>query len=99
MMDLSDVRPGDPAHAAATELVELLGEACADFLRTWHDCDEARGIVASAAMLFAGTQMGLLFATGELAESQRRVVVASAARNFLAGMVAGEDRGGKETLQ
>jgi hypothetical protein len=89
-MDQHEIEPGDPHHAAIQELVQLLDEATGDFRHRWPDPVEARAMLAAAGSLFAGSQIGVLLALGELKASQRTAAMASAMRNFGEGVHAGE---------
>lgn len=89
MLEESVISPGHQAQKVASELVELIGESLANFLRSWPDPDEARAIAAAAATVFAGTQLGLLIGCDEIEPDEAQMLEASALCNLRAGIAAG----------
>lgn len=89
MGDLKALAKGDPHHATVCELVELLGEATADFRDGWPDTAEALSLLGAAGLIFAGCSFGALMAEGHFSAEELHQLDGCALKNFREGVRSG----------
>lgn len=79
---------------AVTTLVNALIESTEDYVDGAHDKALALALLQTAAAVFAGSLYGAMVAAGVEPDdrARRKQAASSAARNFLAGVTASQER-------